>query len=112
VEKVYAIQAGREVRVIVENETMSDEQTVILSKDLAKKVEEELAYPGQIKCASSARHVLPPWHDEPRGWVSPKGERAPRAPRGVWAKGFAPGVEGVVVAGANGRSSAQEAREG
>jgi ribonucrease Y len=49
VEKVYAIQAGREVRVIVENETMSDEQAVILSKDLAKKVEEELTYPGQIK---------------------------------------------------------------
>jgi ribonucrease Y len=49
VDKVYAIQAGREVRVIVENETMSDEQAVILSKDLAKKVEEELTYPGQIK---------------------------------------------------------------
>jgi ribonuclease Y len=49
VEKVYAIQAGREVRVILENETMSDEQAVILSKDLAKTVEGELTYPGQIR---------------------------------------------------------------
>ena len=49
VEKAYAIQAGREVRVILENQTMSDEQAVILSKDIAKKVEEELTYPGQIK---------------------------------------------------------------
>ncbi len=49
VEKVYAIQAGREVRVILENETMNDEQAVILSKDIARKVEEELTYPGQIK---------------------------------------------------------------
>jgi ribonuclease Y len=49
VEKVYAIQAGREVRVIVENETMSDEHAVMLSKEIAKKVEEELTYPGQIK---------------------------------------------------------------
>ncbi len=49
VEKVYAIQAGREVRIIVENEQMTDEQSIILSKDLAKKVEETLTYPGQIK---------------------------------------------------------------
>jgi ribonuclease Y len=49
VEKVYAIQAGREVRVIVEHETLNDEQSLILSKEIAKKVEGELTYPGQIK---------------------------------------------------------------
>jgi ribonuclease Y len=49
VDKVYAIQAGREVRIIVDNDAISDEQAIILSKDIAKKVEEELTYPGQIK---------------------------------------------------------------
>lgn len=49
VDKVYAIQAGREVRIIVDNETISDEQAIILSKDIARKVEEEMTYPGQIK---------------------------------------------------------------
>jgi len=49
VDRVYAIQAGREVRIIVDNVTIKDEQAVLLSKEIAKKVEEELAYPGQIK---------------------------------------------------------------
>ena len=49
VERVYAIQAGREVRIVVDNGTIKDEQAVLLSKEIAKKVEEELAYPGQIK---------------------------------------------------------------
>ncbi|MBL7663753.1 MAG: ribonuclease Y [Bacteriovoracaceae bacterium] len=49
VAKSYAISAGREIRVIVENEKISDEQTVILSRDIAKKIEEELSYPGSIK---------------------------------------------------------------
>ena len=49
VSKAYAIQAGREVRVIVENNTVSDDMAVMLSKDLAKQVEDELAYAGQIK---------------------------------------------------------------
>lgn len=49
VERVYAIQAGREVKVIVDNEKINDEQAIILSKDLAKKIEEELTYLGQIK---------------------------------------------------------------
>lgn len=49
VEKVYAIQAGREVRIIVDNHTISDEQAIILSKEIAKKVEDEMTYPGQIK---------------------------------------------------------------
>jgi len=49
VEKAYAIQAGREVRVIVTNQTTSDENAVMLSKDIARKIEKDLNYPGQIK---------------------------------------------------------------
>ncbi len=49
IEKAYAIQAGREVRVMVVNETVDDAQASILSKDIAKKIEEEMTYPGQIK---------------------------------------------------------------
>lgn len=49
VSKSYAISGGREVRVFVENETVSDEQTVMLSRDIAKKIEEEMSYPGTIK---------------------------------------------------------------
>ncbi len=49
VSKSYAIQAGREVRVIVENDRISDEHAFMLAKDIAKKVEENLTYPGQIK---------------------------------------------------------------
>jgi len=49
VEKSYAIQAGREIRVIVQPDRMSDEDTVILSRDIARKIEKELSYPGQIK---------------------------------------------------------------
>ncbi len=49
VEKTYALQAGREVRVIVENQAISDDAAVSLSKDIARKIEKELSYPGQIK---------------------------------------------------------------
>ncbi len=49
VDKSYAIQAGREVRVIVKPEQIDDAQTVFLAKDIAKKIEQELEYPGQIK---------------------------------------------------------------
>lgn len=49
VEKSYAFQAGREIRVIVENDKVTDENAMFLSKDIAKKIEKELAYPGQIK---------------------------------------------------------------
>jgi ribonuclease Y len=49
VEKSYAIQAGREVRIIVQNEQVSDAEALMLSKDIARKVEKELHYPGQIK---------------------------------------------------------------
>lgn len=49
VQKSYAISAGREIRVIVENDRVNDEQTVMLSRDIAKKIEEEMSYPGTIK---------------------------------------------------------------
>lgn len=49
VEKSYAIQAGREIRVMVESEKINDDQSVILAKDIAKKIETDLTYPGQIK---------------------------------------------------------------
>ena len=49
VEKVFAIQAGRELRIIVESQTISDDKAVWLARDVAKKVEAELTYPGQIK---------------------------------------------------------------
>lgn len=49
VEKCYAIQAGREVRIIVKPEEMSDDMAAILCRDLSKKIESEMTYPGQIK---------------------------------------------------------------
>jgi len=49
VSKSYAIQAGREVRVLVESERISDENAVMLAKDIAGRIETELTYPGQIK---------------------------------------------------------------
>jgi ribonuclease Y len=49
VEKSYAIQAGREIRIVVSSDKVTDEGIYVLSKDIAKKVETELSYPGQIK---------------------------------------------------------------
>lgn len=49
VDKAYAIQAGREVRVVVQHKELSDVETSQISRELAKKVEQELTYPGQIK---------------------------------------------------------------
>ncbi len=49
VANTYAIQAGRELRVIVESEIISDEESVFLSRDIAKKIEESLTFPGQIR---------------------------------------------------------------
>lgn len=49
VENSYAIQAGRELRVIVEGDVVKDEDAVMLSRDIAKKIEETLTFPGQIK---------------------------------------------------------------
>ena len=49
VDKAYAIQAGREVRVMVKPEEVNDQSMVLLARDMAKKIEGELNYPGQIK---------------------------------------------------------------
>ena len=49
VEKSYAIQAGREVRIMVKPEEVSEDNMIILARDIAKKIENELEYPGQIK---------------------------------------------------------------
>ena len=49
VEKSFAIQAGREVRIMVAPDKVSEDQMVLLARDIAKKIEEELEYPGQIK---------------------------------------------------------------
>lgn len=49
VSKSYAIQAGREVRVLVESDKVTDEDSNMLSRDIAKKIQEDLTYPGQIK---------------------------------------------------------------
>jgi ribonuclease Y len=49
VSKSFAIQAGREIRIIVENSNIRDEQLTLLARDIRKKIEKELSYPGQIK---------------------------------------------------------------
>ena len=49
VEKSYAIQAGREVRIMIKPDVISEDQMVLLARDIAKKIEEEMEYPGQIK---------------------------------------------------------------
>jgi ribonuclease Y len=49
VEKVYAMHAGREVRVIVQPEEIDDDEATLLSHKIAREVEKELEYPGQIK---------------------------------------------------------------
>ncbi|MBP1737401.1 MAG: Hydrolase superfamily [Oscillospiraceae bacterium] len=53
VDKSYAIQAGREVRIMVNPEAISEDRMILLARDIAKKIEDELEYPGQIKV-----HVL------------------------------------------------------
>jgi ribonuclease Y len=49
VANTYAIQAGRELRVIVESERVSDDDSILLSRDIARKIEETMTFPGQIK---------------------------------------------------------------
>ena len=49
VDKAYAIQAGREVRILVRPEELDDLTTAKLAKDVASKIEKDLTYPGQIK---------------------------------------------------------------
>jgi ribonuclease Y len=49
VEKCYAVQAGRELRAIVQPEKLKDDEAFILARNIARKIEEELHYPGQIR---------------------------------------------------------------
>ncbi len=49
VESSYAIQAGREMRIVVNPETISDDEAIIMARDMAKKIEDTMQYPGQIK---------------------------------------------------------------
>ncbi len=49
VEKCFAIQAGREIRVVVESEQINDQAAYVMARDIAKRIEDELEYPGQIK---------------------------------------------------------------
>jgi ribonuclease Y len=49
VERAFAVQAGREIRVIVDPGTISDDQTTFLARDIARRIEQEMTYPGQIK---------------------------------------------------------------
>ena len=49
VQKAYAIQAGREIRVIVRHDEVSDAESLLMSRELAKRIQDELTYPGQIK---------------------------------------------------------------
>ena len=49
VERSFAIQAGREVRIMVKPEVVNDEKMVLIARDIVKKIEDELEYPGQIK---------------------------------------------------------------
>ena len=48
-EKVFAMQAGREIRVMVKPDKIDDIQAQVIARDIAKQVEEELTYPGQIR---------------------------------------------------------------
>ncbi|MCK4926668.1 ribonuclease Y, partial [Candidatus Aerophobetes bacterium] len=56
VEKAYAIQAGREVRIIVHSEQVSDEEAERLSREISGRIEKELTYPGQIKVTVIREH--------------------------------------------------------
>jgi ribonuclease Y len=49
VSKSYAIQAGRELRIMVESDKVSDDESILLSREIAKRIENEISYPGQIK---------------------------------------------------------------
>jgi len=49
VEKSYAVQAGREIRVIVQHDVISDDEAALMAREIARKIENEMTYPGQIK---------------------------------------------------------------
>jgi ribonuclease Y len=67
VSKTYAISAGREIRVIVEPDRLTDEQTAILSSDIAAKIKQEMEYPGQIKVCVIRQTIASKLTDEFEG---------------------------------------------
>src|SRR5690606_31495633 len=69
VEKVFAMQAGRELRIMVRPDAVDDVQAQVIARDVAKRVEEELTYPGQIRV---------PVGRAPRATGAARGERAER----------------------------------
>ena len=58
VESSYAVQAGREVRILVQPDKVSDDEVILLARNVAKKIENELDYPGQIKVSAHVRPLL------------------------------------------------------
>ena len=72
--KSYAIQAGRELRIIVESSAVSDSELVLLSRDIAKKIESELTYPGQIKVTVFVRQELLILQSSRPDWFSCRGK--------------------------------------
>jgi ribonuclease Y len=49
VEKSYAVQAGREIRIMVQHDLVSDDEAARMAREMARKIENEMTYPGQIK---------------------------------------------------------------
>ena len=49
VEKSFAMQAGREIRIIVDPDKINDDESIVMARDIRKRIEEEMEYPGQIK---------------------------------------------------------------
>ena len=48
-ERSFAVQAGREVHVIVKSDAVNDDETILMAKEMAKQIEDTMEYPGQIK---------------------------------------------------------------
>ena len=48
-ERSYAIQAGREVRIMVKSDVVNDDETILMAKEMVKQIEDSMEYPGQIK---------------------------------------------------------------
>ncbi len=93
VEKVFAMQAGREIRVMVKPDRIDDIQAQVIARDIAKQVEEELTYPGQIRITVVR---------ESRATEFAALARGPRGPRGSGGNGFPPesgGSRGVAPRG-------------
>jgi ribonuclease Y len=59
VDRAFAIQAGREIRIMVKPEQVNDDQMIVVARDIANKIEQELEYPGQIKVnvIRESRHI-------------------------------------------------------